>query len=237
MNQYNTQQTKKLLLTILYFTLTFILITGCDSRQENSENNKQPSLSQKPLDSLQNNALIVAFGNSLTAGLGVTIDEAYPAQLQKKLTANGYKHHVLNMGISGETTAGALRRLPSITKLQPKVVILELGANDGLRGLRIEETKNNLSHIIEQLHKHEITVLLTGMKLPPNYGPIYSESFTKIFSTLAEKHGTPFMPFFLKDVATKPALNQRDGIHPTKEGYTIITKNLWPILIPLLEKP
>ncbi|HIO21164.1 MAG TPA: arylesterase [Nitrospirales bacterium] len=179
--------------------------------------------------------VIVAFGDSLTAGLGVASPQTYPAQLQNKISQAGFSHRVVNMGVNGETTAGALRRLDHIMELRPSIVILEFGANDGLRGLAVDQTQANLAQIIGRLRARDIMVVLTGMRLPPNYGPSYTRSFAQIFPALATMYHIPFMPFFLQDVATKPALNQPDGLHPTATGYSIIVDNLWPILFPILK--
>ena len=181
--------------------------------------------------------VIVAFGDSLTAGLGVASNQTYPAQLQNKISQAGLRHRVINMGVNGESTAGALRRLDHVMELEPSIVILEFGANDGLRGLAVDQTRANLSQIIEGFRARGIMVVLTGMRLPPNYGPSYTQAFAQIFPTLAKTYHIPFMPFFLQDVATNPALNQPDGIHPTATGYSIIVDHLWQILLPILERP
>ena len=180
--------------------------------------------------------LIIAFGNSLTAGLGVSPSETYPAQLQQKIIQLDLPHRVVNMGVSGETTAGAVRRLNQVIALQPSIVILEFGANDGLRGLDVEQTKGNLTQTIDRLQADGITVVLVGMQLPPNYGPAYTRQFAQIFHALATTYRLPFMSFFLEGVATNPALNQPDGIHPNAEGYAVVVDNLWPVLLPLLEQ-
>ncbi len=176
------------------------------------------------------NPVIVAFGDSLTAGLGVSADQAYPAQLAKKLTANGYPAKVVNAGVSGETTAGGLRRVSWILKNQPDIVILCLGANDGLRGLSLLEMEKNLSKIITALQKRKIKVVLAGMKIPPNYGIRYTRAFENIYPKLAKSFELRLIPFLLEGVATRPTLNQADGIHPNAEGYKIIVDHMWPII-------
>ena len=180
--------------------------------------------------------ILVAFGDSLTAGLGVTPSEAYPAQLQEKLLLAGYQYRVVNAGVSGETTAGALRRVDWVLKSKPEIVILELGGNDGLRGLNLKETRANLAQIIERLLAGGAKVLLAGMRLPPNYGPAYTDAFQTLYVDLAKQYDVPLIPFFLEGVATRTALNQADGIHPTSTGYTIVVNTLWPVLEPLLKK-
>jgi acyl-CoA thioesterase-1 len=178
--------------------------------------------------------VIVAFGDSLTAGLGVAEEEAYPAVLERKLTEAGYHYRVLNAGVSGETTAGGLRRVPSIIQNRPEIVILELGANGGMRGLGLGETKKNLAGIIGLLQRQHIRVVLAGMKIPPNYGKEYTGGFEKIFTDLAARHRLVLVPFFLEGVGGEANLNQPDGIHPTAEGYLKVVNTLWPKLQPLL---
>lgn len=180
---------------------------------------------------------IVAFGDSLTAGLGVPPEESYPAQLQRRLDEAGYRYRVINAGVSGDTTAGGLRRVDWVLKSRPDIVILVLGANDGLRGLALKETRANLEQIIQRLQAAGVTVVLAGMKLPPNYGADYTERFTALYQELARTHRLTYMPFFLEGVAAKIPLNQADGIHPTAAGYRIIVDNLMPVLKPLLVKP
>jgi acyl-CoA thioesterase-1 len=179
---------------------------------------------------------IVAFGDSLTAGLGVRQDESYPARLQRKLDAAGYAYRVVNAGVSGETTAGGARRVSWILKNKPVIVILELGGNDGLRGLSLQETKANLERIIQQLQHASVTVVLAGMKLPPNYGKDYTDGFESLYQALAKQYRLTLIPFFLDGVAGSSSLNQADGIHPTGEGYRIIVEKILPTLEPMLER-
>ncbi len=179
---------------------------------------------------------LVAFGDSLTAGLGVGRDDAYPAQLQRRLEELGYQYRVINAGASGDTSAGGLRRIPWVLKSKPEVVILELGANDGLRGLSLEQTTQNLTSIIQQLQEADVTVVLAGMKIPPNYGQDYTRGFESIYPALAKQHHLSLIPFFLEGVAASPALNQADGIHPTKEGYRIVAEQVLKVLKPLLRR-
>lgn len=186
----------------------------------------QPSADDRPR--------IVAFGDSLTAGLGVATDETYPAELQRRLDALGLHYRVVNAGVSGETTAGGLRRVPWILRSTPAVVILELGANDGLRGLSVDETKANLERIIQQLQQSGVQVVLTGMKLPPNYGKDYLSGFERIYPDLATRYRLPLVPFFLEGVAASRALNQADGIHPTAKGYRMIVESMLKTLQPVL---
>ena len=179
---------------------------------------------------------IVAFGDSLTAGLGVGPAESYPAQLQRRLDELGYHYRVVNAGVSGETTAGGARRVAWVLKSRPVIVILELGANDGLRGLNPEQTQANLEHIIQQLQEAKVTVVLAGMKLPPNYGAEYTRAFESIYPTLARRYHLELIPFFLDGVAGSIKLNQADGIHPTAEGYRIIVGKILETVQPLLKQ-
>jgi len=180
---------------------------------------------------------IVAFGDSLTSGLGVAQEEAYPAQLQRRLDAAGYRYRVINAGVSGDTTAGGVRRVEWVLNSKPSIVILELGANDGLRGIDLAHTRANLETIIQRLQAAGVTVVLAGMKLPPNYGRDYTARFAALYPELAAKHRLSVMPFFLEGVAAREALNQADGIHPTEAGYRMIVENLFTTLQPLLAKP
>ncbi|HWG95887.1 MAG TPA: arylesterase [Nitrospira sp.] len=181
-----------------------------------------------------NRPRIVAFGDSLTAGFGVQADESYPAQLQRRLDNLGYHYRMINAGVSGDTTAGGLRRVPWILNNKPELVILELGANDGLRGLPVDQTKSNLRQIIRQLQEAGTTVVLAGMKLPPNYGQDYTTNFEAMYQMLAKEYHLALIPFFLEGVGGSSSLNQADGIHPTKEGYEIIVDQVLKVLKPVL---
>jgi acyl-CoA thioesterase-1 len=180
---------------------------------------------------------IVAFGDSLTSGLGVAQEETYPAQLQRRLEAAGYRYRVVNAGVSGDTTAGGVRRVEWVLNSRPAIVVLELGANDGLRGIDPNDTRSNLETIVQRLQAAGVTVILAGMKLPPNYGRDYTARFSAVYPGIARKYRIPLMPFFLEGVAAKEALNQADGIHPTEAGYRVIVENLLKTLQPFLVKP
>ncbi|TMQ29817.1 MAG: arylesterase [Nitrospirae bacterium] len=179
---------------------------------------------------------IVAFGNSLTAGLGVPPDQSYPAHLQRTLDAAGYAYRVVNAGVSGDTTAGGVRRVSWVLNSTPTIVILELGGNDGLRGLSLHETQANLERIVQQLQQASVTVVLAGMKLPPNYGQDYTAGFEALYQAVATQYHLTRIPFFLDGVAGSSSLNQADGIHPTGEGYRLIVEKVFPTLEPLLER-
>ena len=177
---------------------------------------------------------IVAFGDSLTAGLGVSPEQTYPAQLQKQLDALGHRYQVVNAGVSGDTTAGGLRRVSWVLAGKPSLVILELGGNDGLRGLSLPETRSHLDAMIRQLKEARVQVILAGMKLPPNYGEEYTTKFEVMYRELAKAHAVPLIPFLLEGVGGEQTLNQADGIHPTGEGYRIVVQNVLQTLLPIL---
>lgn len=179
---------------------------------------------------------IISVGDSLTAGFGVDFDKSYPALLQKKLGAKGYNTTVINSGVSGETSSGTLSRITWVLEMKPDIVILETGANDGLRGIPTEVPEKNLLEIIQMLQERDVVVVLAGMQMVWNLGEDYTEKFNIIYPTIAEKTGVIFMPFFLKDVATIQGLNQLDGLHPTHQGYEIITTNILPYVEKAIEQ-
>ena len=178
--------------------------------------------------------VIVALGDSLTAGLGVAADEAYPALLEARLAREGYAYRVVNAGVSGDTTAGGLRRVDWVLRAKPEIAIVALGANDGLRAQSPQAMRENLTAIVKRLQAAGSRVLLVGMRLPPNYGADYTTEFQAVFPEVARSTGAAFMPFLLDGVAADTRLNQPDGIHPTAAGYQVIADRLWPYLRPLL---
>ena len=177
---------------------------------------------------------VVALGDSLTAGLGLVENESYPAVLQRKIQSEGYKFRVVNAGVSGDTSAGGLRRLDWALAGDPRVLILALGANDGLRGLPVAEMKTNLETIIQRAKERNIVVILAGMEAPPNYGPEYTASFRRVYHDLAREHRVILLPFLLANVAGDSALNQSDGIHPNARGAEIVADGVWRVLRPVL---
>ena len=178
--------------------------------------------------------VVVALGDSLTAGLGVAADEAFPARLQARLRAEGYDYRVVNAGVSGDTTAGGLRRVDWALRAHPDVVIVALGANDGLRGQSPQAIRANLEEIVARFQAAGARVLLVGMRLPPNYGAEYTKEFEAVFPAVARRAKITLMPFLLDGVAADSRLNQADGIHPTAAGQQMIADRLWPYLRPLL---
>ena len=181
---------------------------------------------------------IVILGDSLSAAYGMEMSQSWPSLLQQRLIENGYAHRVFNSSIAGDTTQGGATRLPRLLdKNQPKVVILELGGNDGLRGLPIEVTGKNLSSMIEQSQSAGASVILSEMRIPPNYGRTYTEKFNTLYTTLANQYEVSLLPFLLDDIALEPGLMMADGIHPTAEAQPLILEKVWIQLEPLLREP
>ena len=193
----------------------------------------------RPFDSgdalAQSKPRIVFLGDSLSAGYGLDKAQSIPSLLQKRMDAEGYNYEVVNQGVSGDTSAGGVSRLEYALGGDVRVLVVELGGNDGLRGLPVENTKQNLAQIITVAKQRGVRVLLTGMEAPPNHGPLYTAEFRKTFRDLAREHDVAFMPFFLEGVAADSALNQSDGIHPTAAGAAIVERTLWQSLEPLLD--
>ncbi len=179
---------------------------------------------------------VVVLGDSLTAGLGLLETQSYPHLLQEKIDRDGFDYEVVNAGVSGDTSAGGLRRLDWALQEDVRVLVVALGANDGLRGLSVAEMKQNLGQIIETARAKNIVVILAGMEAPPNYGAEYATSFRQAYRDLALKYKVPFVPFLLDRVAGQAALNQGDGIHPNPEGAAIVADTVWNVLKPLLDQ-
>jgi acyl-CoA thioesterase-1 len=178
--------------------------------------------------------VVVAFGDSLTAGPGIQQSQTYPALLQQRIRSAGLPHVVLNRGVSGDTTADGVRRLESALVPDTRVFILELGANDGLQGLSVADMRNNLRTIIETVQRRNIRILLCGMEAPPVRSVQYSLEFHQVFPDLAQQYNLPLMPFLLTGVFGNPDLNLLDGLHPNAAGHRVIADNMWPYLEPLL---
>ena len=214
---------------VLVITLALL---GCNSDQPVIASGAVPAKSPPVFE-----GTIVAVGDSLTAGLGVPEEQAYPAQLARKLTADGFRFDVINAGVSGETSSGTLSRMQWVlSSLKPDIVILETGANDGLRSLDPNLLKSNLDALIALLKTNDVQVILAGMIMLPNLGPEYTQAFATIYPRLAEKHQVVFMPFFLEGVAGQPSLNQPDKLHPTAQGYSRIVENLYPYVLQAIDR-
>lgn len=180
--------------------------------------------------------VVLFFGDSLTAGYGLSPEEAFPALSEKELMKSGKKVKVINAGLSGETSAGGLTRIDWVLRQPIDVFVLELGANDGLRGLPIDQTKKNLQSIIDKVKAKNpnVKIVITGMMVPPNMGTTYTTQFTAIFPEIAKKNKATLMPFLLEGVAGDDKLNQADGIHPNIEGHKIVATNITKVIAPLL---
>jgi acyl-CoA thioesterase-1 len=178
---------------------------------------------------------LVFLGDSLTAGLGLSPEQAYPTLIQQKIDADSLDYQVVNAGVSGDTSAGGLSRLDWALEGDVRVMVVALGGNDGLRGLPAAELKKNLGTIIERAQAKHVGVVLAGMEAPPNFGQDYIVQFHKVYPELARQYGVPLVPFLLQGVAGIDGLNQRDGIHPTAEGARTVADNVWTVLRPMLK--
>jgi acyl-CoA thioesterase-1 len=178
--------------------------------------------------------VIVAFGDSLTAGPGLRPEQTYPSVLQQQLEKAGYQHRVVNAGVSGETTSDGVRRFGHTLTNDTRVVIIAMGANDGLRGVPLDTIRTNLSTMIAEAQRRGIAVLLCGMETPPLHGLRYSVDFHFLFPDLAAEHGVPLVPFMLNGVVGQAELNMEDGVHPNAKGAAVVAQNIYPFLLPLL---
>lgn len=218
--------------------LGLMVLAGCgNAPAENASNTRQappaPGANTQPV---AQRPRVVALGDSLTAGLGLSQAEAYPALLQKRIDDAGLGFEIVNAGVSGDTSAGGVRRLDWVLGENTRVLIVALGANDGLRGLPVEQMKNNLETIITRAKARSIEVILAGMEAPPNFGPEYTTEFRNAFRDLARKHDLVFVPFLLDRVAGQSQLNQGDGIHPNAQGAEILAGTVWAVLEPMLTR-
>lgn len=212
--------------------LALVLVTamGCGEETPSTSSPAAPTVpaGQRALPS---DGIIVAVGDSLTAGYRVAEDQAYPAILQQRLDQDGYNYRVINSGISGETSSGTLARLDWVLTLKPDIIILETGANDGLRGIDPQLTRDNLDRIVTRLQAEGIVVVLAGMKMIKNLGEPFTREFESLYPAIATKHGVLLIPFFLEGVAANRQLNQADGIHPTEEGYRRVVDHVYPFVV------
>jgi acyl-CoA thioesterase-1 len=179
---------------------------------------------------------IVALGDSLTAGYGVKEKDSYPVRLEKKLREAGFQWHVINAGVSGETSGDILSRIDSVLKLKPAIVILEIGVNDGFQGIDPQVTRNNIDETVRIFKAHKVIVILAGMRMLTNPESDFSKSFAAIYPDVARKHGIILIPFFLEGVAGDPSLNKADGIHPVAKGYQIVTETVYTYLRRALDR-
>jgi acyl-CoA thioesterase I len=218
--------------------LIFVLLAGltaCSSPSPEASSPVADNTPAPPQRKADNRKVLVVFGDSLAAGYGLDNGLSFPDDLQKKLDAEKLPWRVVNLGISGDTTEGGTSRIDSATSLKPSLVLLELGGNDGLRGLPPPVTKKNLETMIVAFQKAGAKVVLAGITLPPNYGPDYVKNFTQIYKDLATKYRVTLMPFLLADIITKDLRYfQRDGIHPTADGAQIVAGSVFKVIQPLL---
>jgi acyl-CoA thioesterase I len=228
-------------LTAALILMTLLMLAGC-TRSEPKKEARAPevpeSFTPAPTDT---RPTIVAFGDSLSEGYGAAPGKSYPDFLQQDLDQAGYRYRVVNLGISGDTTTGGLGRVESVTALKPEIVILELGGNDGLRGVPVSATRSNLEQIIQRLRAAGVSkIVLAGMSLPPNYGDAYIRDFEKSYRDLAAQYKLTLIPFLFEDIRTRiaknPGLIQQDGIHPTAEGNRIVAGTVMRYLKPVLKR-
>lgn len=219
-------------------TIMFVTLWACATPDQN-EDLRAPDAGAPPAAAaaVEDDRPVVLFlGTSLTAGLGLPEDEAFPAIIQRRIDSLGYGLRVQNAGVSGETSAGGLARLDWLLQRPVAVLVLELGANDALRGLDLDAMRSNLQAIIDRTRDvyPDVRIVIAGMQAPPNLGPDFTNAFRESFVSLADRNGAARIPFLLEGVAAIPELNQSDGIHPTAEGHRILAENVWRILGPLL---
>jgi acyl-CoA thioesterase I len=215
-------------------------LVGCgktgDSGARETAKADQPS--NRPAVSSDSRPVILFFGTSLTAGLGLDPDEAYPTLIQRKIDSAGLKYRAVNAGLSGETSAAGVRRIEWILRQPVAVLVMEMGANDALRGLELKDARKNLQQIIDSTRARYtgVAVVIAGMQAPPNLGSRYTKEFQQIFVDLARDNHAALIPFLLQDVGGIDSLNQRDGIHPNVQGEKIVAENVWKVLEPILKK-
>lgn len=222
------------------YLISVLLLLGCGDKK--SEKNSEESLPVKEkstsVSEEKKSKTILCFGDSITAGYGLDdSNAAYPALLQQKIDSLGLDYTVINSGLSGETTAGGRSRLIWVMKQKVDIFLLELGGNDGLRGIPLTETRANLEAIITSVQEQspDTRIILAGMELPPNMGQDYTSEFRELFAEIAAEQNVEFIPFILKDVGGIAALNQNDGIHPTAEGHQIVAHTVWEVLKPMID--
>ena len=215
---------------LLIFCYFLLFTSSCKDNGENKVESTETENTANDTESSQ--STILFFGNSLTAGMGLDPDDAFPALIQKKIDSLGLDYVVVNAGLSGDTTASGKNRLDWALSNNVKIMVLELGANDGLRGIPLDETEANLQDMIDmaKAENKDIDIILAGMQIPPNMGPEYTDKFRNLYPKLAERNSLPLIPFLLQNVAGIPELNQNDGIHPTEEGQKIVASNVWEVL-------
>lgn len=221
-----------------YVLLGFLLFASCGEKTGKDEAPGSQSTTAAVDSIIENRGVILFFGTSLTAGMGLESEEAFPAVIQQKIDSLDLGYTVINAGLSGETSAAGKNRIGWVLNQKVDVFVLEIGANDGLRGVPIEETRKNLQAIIDTVRSKgpDTEIIIAGMQIPPNMGQDYATEFRELFPSLAKDNDLYLIPFLLKDVGGNPQLNQPDGIHPTAEGQKILARNVWEVLEPVIRK-
>ena len=209
---------------------------SCSSEEAISAKKGDSKLDKKEATELPEGPKIIILGDSLTAGMGVSAEQAYPVLLSNILQKNELTSQVINAGVSGDTTAGGLRRIDWVLSQNPDLLLIELGTNDGLRGIPIKEITSNLHAMIDRAQQRNVDVFLIGMMIPPNYGEDYAAAFKNAFPSVSKEQAIPLLPFLLKDVAGVRDLNQSDGIHPTPKGHQIMAKTVYEFIEPWRRK-
>jgi len=217
---------------------TLAVLAGCGGSDRSSTPQRVDSTASTASTAPSDTPAIVFLGTSLTAGLGVELDQAYPALIQQKIDSLGLHYRVVNAGVSGESSAGALNRIDWILREKPTVLLIETGANDGLRGQDLDSLKANIQAMINRVHEQapNTRIILLGMEALPNLGAQYTKTFRAIYPAVAQANHIPLVPFLLTGVAGVDSLNQEDGVHPTPAGHRIIANNVWPTLEAVLTK-
>ncbi|WP_026880066.1 arylesterase [Hymenobacter norwichensis] len=223
----------------LFSCWLLLMLAGCNADPKTTEAPAATTPPAATAPAATDTQTILFFGNSLTAGYGVEPEEAFPALIGEKIDSAGLKYTVVNAGLSGETTAGGRSRVGWVLRKPVSVFVLELGGNDGLRGLPLSDTRQNLQAIIDTVRRRspQARIVLAGMQIPPNLGADYATDFKALYGELARKNQLVLIPFLLEGVGGVAKLNQQDGIHPTPAGHRLVARTIWPILQPLLQQP
>jgi len=232
-----TKKTPSFPLPLMFCYFLTLLLLGCGEKNTKKDTEATSNTEDTAVtETSDSNKKILFFGDSLTAGYGLEVSQAFPAVIQEKIDSLDLNYTVINAGLSGETTASGKNRLEWVLEDGIDIIIIELGANDGLRGVPLTETKSNLQSMVDTVQSKlpDVKIILAGMKIPPNMGPEYTSKFESIFPELAASENIKLIPFLLDNVAGIPELNQGDGIHPTVKGQKLVAENVWVVLKPML---
>lgn len=232
-----TKKTPSFPLPLIFCYFLTLLLLGCGEKNTKKDTDETSTTEETTVtETNDSNKKILFFGDSLTAGYGLEVSQAFPAVIQEKIDSLGLDYTVINAGLSGETTASGKNRLEWVLEDDIDIIIIELGANDGLRGVPLTETESNLQSMVDTVQSKlpDAKIILAGMKIPPNMGPEYTSKFESIFPELATSENIKLIPFLLNNVAGIPELNQGDGIHPTVKGQKLVAENVWKVLKPIL---